>query len=150
RATPDDMPTLMKNSKSVADELIYIYTERITEERTKRYLGLIKDEENQLLIVAEVGSKIVGSLTLDRFTPNSSKSDHVRSLAMLVIDGYREMGIDSALMDYAIKWAEAREVEKIHLGVFSNNPRAIRLYEKFGFVVEGIERKQFKIKGQYV
>ena len=44
---------------------------------------------------------------------------HVRELGMLVIDGYREMGVGGALMDYALDWAKRQKgVEKVVLGCF--------------------------------
>lgn len=55
----------------------------------------------------------------------------------------------TALMDYAIKWARRRRVEKIVLRVFSANSRAAELYFKFGFVAEGV-RKKFMADGKCV
>jgi len=54
-------------------------------------------------------------------------------------------------------WDEAiREIkkqkglEKISLTVFSTNEAAINLYRKFGFQIEGISKRQYKIEGKYV
>ena len=77
------------------------------------------------------------------------KSEHVRVLGMLVVDGYREVGVGTKLMEYALRWARAKKgVEKVTLGVFSENQRAFRLYEKFGFKVEGIRKRHYYIAGK--
>ena len=34
------------------------------------------------------------------------------------------------------------------MGVFSNNRRAFRLYEKFGFKVEGVRKRHYYIAGK--
>ena len=75
--------------------------------------------------------------------------EHVRVLGMLVVDGYRGMGVGTRLMEYALRWARAKKgVEKVVLGVFSDNQRALRLYEKFGFEVEGVRKKHYYIAGE--
>ena len=51
-------------------------------------------------------------------------------------------------MEYGVEWSKAKGIEKISLDVYNNNPRAINLYEKFGFIVEGIRRKQYIIDGE--
>jgi RimJ/RimL family protein N-acetyltransferase len=64
---------------------------------------------------------------------------------------FRGLGIGLAMMDYLIEWARKQEgLEKISLTVFSTNKPAINLYQKFGFKIEGISRKQYKIEGKYV
>ncbi|MDN4073279.1 MULTISPECIES: GNAT family N-acetyltransferase [Fictibacillus] len=55
------------------------------------------------------------------------------------------LGIGKEVMDYSIRWAKTNGLYKISLTVFSENKIAIRLYEKAGFVVEGIQKGQVKI-----
>jgi len=151
RARAGDLEQYAENVQSVADEGRYIFTERVTEERKKSMGKLFKDK-GCLVIVAEVVEggkrKLVGNLTMTRYG-DAEKSKHVRVLGMLVVDGYREMGAGTKLMEYALRWAGAKKgVEKVTLGVLSNNQRAIRLYEKFGFKVEGVRKKHYYIAGE--
>lgn len=44
---------------------------------------------------------------------------------------------------------EQFKFERIYLNVFSNNVRAIRLYEKCGFTFEGEFRNHFLVEGEY-
>jgi RimJ/RimL family protein N-acetyltransferase len=152
RATIGDLEQFAKNDQSVADEGKYIFTEEVTADR-KRSMGKLFADRSCLVVVAEVGSggtrKVVGSLTLDRYG-NVEKTRHVRVLGMLVTNGYRGMGIGTKMVAYALKWARSREdVEKVVLGVFSSNKRAFRLYEKFGFEVEGVKKKHYYIAGKH-
>ena len=151
RARAGDLDQYARNVQSVADEGRYIFTEQVSDERKKSMGKLFKDK-GCLVIVAEVGSgrerKIVASLTLERYG-HVEKSKHVRVLGMLVVDGYRGMGVGTKLMDYAVRWARAEKgVEKVSLGVFSSNQRALRLYEKFGFKVEGVRKRHYYIAGK--
>ena len=44
---------------------------------------------------------------------------------------------------------EVLELHKIELEVYSFNPRAEHLYQKSGFVLEGIKRQNFKFNNEY-
>ena len=69
---------------------------------------------------------------------------------MNIVKGHREKGVGTAVMRYVLDWAKDNKLEKITLSVFSNNSRAINLYEKFGFQTVGVRRKQYIIQGNYV
>ena len=74
----------------------------------------------------------------------------MRNLAILVVEGHRGRGVGEALMRHAIDWAKREKgVEKIHLAVFSTNRRAMGLYSKMGFKVEGVLKRQYVINGAY-
>jgi RimJ/RimL family protein N-acetyltransferase len=51
------------------------------------------------------------------------------------------------LLDYAFKGLDFRRVS---LEVLAINTNAIKLYEKLGFVREGIRRKEFFLDGKYL
>lgn len=152
RAREGDLDEFARNVQSVAEEGRYIFTEEVTDERRKSMARLFKDK-SCLVVVAEVGAgktrKLVGNLTLDRYG-NVEKTRHVRVLGMLVVKGYRGMGIGTKLIAYALEWAMSqKDVEKVVLGVFSNNHRAYRLYDKFGFKTEGVKKKHYLISGKH-
>jgi len=152
RARLGDLDQIAANIQLVADEGEYIWTEKVGPE-TKEMLKRIVEDRGCLALVAEVREgekrKVVGGLTLGRYGQTVKKSRHVRVLMMLVVDGYRGIGIGTELMDAAVKWSRDQPgVEKVILGVFSNNKRAWRLYEKFGFEVEGVRKRHYYIKGK--
>jgi hypothetical protein len=99
--------------------------------------------------LAEIDGEVVGWLSLARYG-DLEKTKHVRNLGMGVAGAVRSIGIGTALMDYAVRLARRKKVEKIVLSVFSTNKVARGLYGKFGFVHEGTREKQFLIDGRYV
>lgn len=151
RATARDLEEFAENVQSVADEGIYLFTERVTEQRKESMRRLFEDK-GCLALVAEVRTgkhgKLVGNLTLARYG-DVEKARHVRVLGMLVIQGYRGLGIGTKLIERGLEWARSwRDVEKIALGVFSDNRSAFRLYQKFGFKVEGVKKRHYYIAGK--
>ncbi|MEK1889721.1 MAG: GNAT family N-acetyltransferase [Phyllobacterium sp.] len=91
-----------------------------------------------LSLVAEINDLIVGLASSRRF---DGRRLHVAALGMGVHDHFTRCGIGKALLaaliDAADNWLNIKRIELI---VFADNTPAIRLYEKFGFETEGVQR----------
>ena len=74
---------------------------------------------------------------------------HVGYLGMGILAEYRGMGLGERLMRTTIDAAVAVGMERIELEVFDTNARAIALYRKLGFELEGVKRHARKLDGQY-
>jgi RimJ/RimL family protein N-acetyltransferase len=61
----------------------------------------------------------------------------------------RGAGLGRRLMEAGIEAARRLGMERIELEVFASNTRAIALYERVGFVREGLKRRVRKIDGRY-
>ena len=71
---------------------------------------------------------------------------------MMIEKDFRNIGIGKLLIKGILNWAELNPfIEKVSLGVFSTNERAIVLYKNMGFIEEGRKIKEFKMgNGEYV
>lgn len=102
----------------------------------------------RLVAVINSEQKIVGFVNLRAF---SDRRAHVGSIGIFVHDDYQNQGIGSQLMaaiiDLAENWLNLKRLELI---VNTDNPSAIRLYEKFGFEKEGILKKDAFRDGAYI
>ena len=74
---------------------------------------------------------------------------HIGSLGIGVLAPYRGHGVGQALIRTALQKAKEKGLTRIELTVRENNKPAIALYEKFGFVAEGIHRNGVCIDGEY-
>ena len=105
--------------------------------------------DNALFLVAEAGSEIVGLLTCQGGKRRATR--HAATLGVSVAQGWRGQGIGTRLMEWAIRWARGTGiVSRIELMVFARNQKAIRLYERLGFVEEGRLRKAIYRDGEYI
>ncbi len=118
----------------------------VSPERGKKLLeGLVAGDHS---LVAEVEGKVVGSLGLHR---NTNRRTHLARLAMGVHDDYQVQGVGTALMKAAMDLADNwLNIKRVELQVYTDNARAIHLYEKFGFVIEGTHRAFAFRDGGYV
>ena len=146
-AYEDDAAAIKNVVNDVASEKYYVVPERSRED----WDAAVKEIKSRkgLIIVAQVDGKTVGMAYL--VGGKFEKSKHVGFLGISILRGFRRIGIGTAMMNYIIEWAEKQEeLEKVSLTVFSTNKAAINLYRKFGFKVEGISKKQYKIEGRYI
>jgi ribosomal protein S18 acetylase RimI-like enzyme len=74
---------------------------------------------------------------------------HSGRLAMGVYKTYRRVGIGKKLLRDAIADARKMGLERIELEVYSSNTPALTLYEKHGFVREGVKVKGRKLDGVF-
>jgi len=149
-AYPSDAAGYIETLDEVSREGKYLLSDRAprtVEEQEKiiRYL----DWSRNLIAVALLDNKIVGGIGV--FTGGvSPKCQYFCNLGIHLIKSARSKGIGSRLMSYGISWAKERGYHKICLSVFSTNSRAIKLYLKMGFVVEGRRREQYYFMDQWV
>jgi L-phenylalanine/L-methionine N-acetyltransferase len=118
--------------------------------RLERYS---KIDTNSLHIVAVHGAQtseqIVGAAGLFQLH-NSLRRAHARGLALTVASSWQGQGVGHQLMQAAMYWADNwAGLLRIELTVFADNTRAIALYERHGFVHEGVMRAFALRDGMY-
>ncbi len=99
-------------------------------------------------LVAEVEGCLVAASGITRHEYNRSHAAHI---GMMVRTDYQGRGVGSALLAAGVELAcDWLGLTRLQLEVYPDNVPAIRLYEKYGFEVEGIYRAFAFRDGQYV
>jgi L-phenylalanine/L-methionine N-acetyltransferase len=100
-------------------------------------------------LVAEIDDKVIGSASLH--PAENRRRAHSATVGMGVHDAYVGRGAGrallDALLDQADRWLNLRRIE---LTVWTDNHRAIALYERAGFEREGVLRDYAFRDGAYV
>ena len=98
---------------------------------------LVEAPEGSFGLLACVQNEIIGQLSLFTF-PNNPRRHHVGQIGMAVRDDWQGKGAGTALMQAAVDLADKwLNLTRLELEVYTDNEPAVRLYKKFGFVVEG-------------
>jgi RimJ/RimL family protein N-acetyltransferase len=120
----------------------------------KMNLNLISDliqtavDNSNLLLVAENDNNIVGFLSAQRGKPNRVK--HTAYIVVGIRKAYQGKGIGNIFFNKLDLWARQNTVTRLELTVMCPNNIAKHLYEKNGFVIEGIKKNSMLVDGEYV
>ena len=150
RATPDDAPAFvaMMNEAEVFGGLMQLPYP--SEALWRQRLEASDNGGLELSLVAERDGDVLGSAGLHP-AGQQVRRRHVAMIGISVRPDAQRQGIGTALMqalcDYADGWAQ---ILRIELGVYTDNVRAIALYRRFGFEVEGTHKGYALRDGVYV
>jgi RimJ/RimL family protein N-acetyltransferase len=115
------------------------------------FAQLIQEDEDavrNLFLVSVVGDQIVGYSRCEGST--LKRLAHKVEFGVCVLSDYWGHQLGTHLLERSIKWAEQQDIKKITLNVLETNTKAIALYEKMGFEIEGILKKDKKLSdGNY-
>jgi len=88
--------------------------------------------------VAERDGQLVGYAKLGPpHLPFEPRGEAAELRQLYVIEEMKGQGVAHALMSWVIERARARHADNLYLSVFTDNHRARRFYEKYGFEPEG-------------
>lgn len=102
-------------------------------------------QERTLFLIAIAEGEIVGNLTFH--SGKRPRIAHLGELGITVRQKWWGQGIARQLIQELIQWSGQNGIRKINLRVRSDNERAIRLYLRLGFQVEGKLTRDLRIDG---
>lgn len=112
--------------------------EQQTEQQDGLHLLAIEDGE----VIASAGIHSAGT---------SMRRRHVAGLGICVVRARQQQGVGSEMMKRLLDWSDNwAGYLRIELHVYTDNERAISLYRRFGFELEGTHRAHALRDGVYV
>jgi RimJ/RimL family protein N-acetyltransferase len=111
-----------------------------------KILQRFHEVDNQLYLLGLLDDQIVSALSFSG--GHRPRTRHTGEFGLSVRRAYWGLGIGSRMLDALLAWArETRILRKINLRVRTDNPRAIALYKRKGFVLEGTISRAILIDG---
>lgn len=140
------------NILSKEETFISFQGKEISLAEEKKYVeDLVKkiEENSAVTLLAFSNTQLIGVSDLHM---KEDANAHEGVFGISITKDFRGEGIGTLLMELVLDEA-VRTIERlkiITLGVFANNPLAIKMYEKFGFVETGRIPEGIFHRGQYV
>ena len=103
----------------------------------RRYMRSIIENHNSATWIAERDGRMTGFAIVDWATEDGEATAYIETIEVLPAE--RRSGAGSELMDRLESSARAANAESIWLHVDSRNQAAVKLYEAFGYTVQGRE-----------
>ncbi len=137
-ATMDDAEILQAfAAKLFAEDLPGIYRrDTPTLEQEAAYIRARIEPDRCTLMLAEDDGEVVG--LIDFLVNGAPEEAHGGVFSISVAQGRRGQGVGSALIEALLAWAAEQGISRVQAYGWANNPRAIALYERHGFVREGL------------
>jgi ribosomal protein S18 acetylase RimI-like enzyme len=146
-ATLEDLAGYHVCVASVAAERRYIaVVEAPPLADAERLMRTLLDAGYPLLVAAD-GDRVVGWCDVMPREPEGFR--HIGGLGMGLRAEARGLGVGSRLLEEALSLSSCLGLEKVELQVYASNTPARKLYEKFGFVVEGVRVRARKLDDAY-
>ncbi|AGA68223.1 acetyltransferase, ribosomal protein N-acetylase [Desulfitobacterium dichloroeliminans LMG P-21439] len=104
--------------------------------------------KNKIMLLALVGNKVIGCLYFEGGA--RPRIQHTGEFGVSVLKDYWDKGIGTEMVKELIQWAKVSNIiRKLNLRVRSDNDRAMSVYERLGFIQEGLITREFFISGEF-
>lgn len=152
RAQESDAEKIVNFYNFVGGETSYLSFEKdeypMNVKEQEEELRSLENKKTSIMLMAMDGEEIAGIATI-----NSSakiKARHDGELGIVVAKKYQGQGIGTELIRQLIEWAKGNGVTtRISLDTRADNVKAVELYMKFGFIVEGCRKNSTLLDGKY-
>ena len=147
-----DIPAYYKLSLKLDEEThfrLYEVNERPynLKEFTLDTVAFIK-RPNCCILLSEEDGQLVGYL--QAIGRSARRVRHVVSINLAILQAYTGRGLGAALFSALELWARQKEIKRLDLSVMLDNVPAQKLYERLGFVKEGLKRGSMFVDGKYI
>ena len=144
-AVSDDIDRLTGFYASLSDEVLIYSLPPYNRARVERFLsGLGRD----VIVLALYNENVVGHLQV--FVSLSPRLKGVGELLIYLHQDYLNKGLGTHMTAFALDLSKKKGMHRVSLQVVRDNTRAVHLYEKMGFALEGILKDSyFGVDGCY-
>lgn len=117
-------------------------------EEQRRRIRATLESQNRMTFVAEADGALVGVLGASGGAYH--RNHDTVHIFIGILQAYTGQGIGRRLFEAAESWARGWGAHRLELTVMCHNERALALYRKMGFEMEGARRDSLKVDGQYI
>ena len=112
----------------------------ISESEMQIFIDKQAQSENQITLLAFLNDELAGIINIT--ADQRPRVRHIGDIFLGIKKAFWGFGLGSILMEEAIEWAKTSGViRRLQLTVQKRNLAAIHLYEKMGFITEGLQER---------
>jgi RimJ/RimL family protein N-acetyltransferase len=151
-AAVDDAGALLALKRSLDRETSFMLLEpderTTTEADVAEQLHSVAARPNSVVIVADAAGELVGYV--EAIGGGVRRNRHTVHVVIGVRQSHAERGLGRRLLAELESWARASDIRRLELTVMTHNERALGLYRKMGYQVEGTRRGALFVDGELV
>ena len=117
-------------------------------EKIETWLKSLSEKSLGINLVVEKNKEIIGFCVFGPARDNDLKYHNVGELVALnILPSYWGNGYGTRIINYVFNKSKLREWQALYLWVLKQNERAIAVYKKNGFILEGSQKSSTKLTG---
>ena len=136
---PEDKEKLVAMYEALSNDAVRWGMSPYTRERLEE--GWFKNLQNITAMVAFHGDKIVGHAQI--FKSPHPRRKGIAELLTYIHQDFHNVGLGTAMLAKLIELARREGLHRIGLRVVADNKRAVHLYQKMGFKIEGVMKDAY-------
>lgn len=152
KLVPEDAAELLRLQHQLDQETSFMLLEpderQTGIQQVKEMIESLTNADRSIFIGAEADDRLVGYLAVRGGSVKRNR--HCAYIVVGILEQYQGMGIGSGLFGELDTWAVDSDIVRLELTVMTHNQRALALYTKSGFEMEGTKKKSLYIDGQWV
>ena len=118
----------------------------MSESEMQHFLDKQAQSDNQITLLAFLNDELVG--IINTTADQRPRVSHIGDVFLGIKKAYWGNGLGSILMEETIEWAKSSgSIRRLQLTVQKRNLAAVHLYEKMGFIIEGLQERGACIEG---
>ena len=147
-----DAAEFMDLQKTIEEETQYMMMKagerEVAVAEQRKLIADVLSRDNQTIFLAEANNRLVGYLKA--LGGQYQKTRYSAYITIGVLKAYTRQGIGTQLFNELERWAKQQHIHRLELIVIKDNTGAVALYEKMGFIMEGIKRDSLFINGEFI
>ena len=142
------LAALMKTVEAESEFMLYGKDERIqSTQKVRKQIIEWRQSGYSTIFIAILNGEHVGFLTIVGNAAN--RAAHRAEICIGIQADARRKGIATKLLKKGEEWAASKKISRLELTVVENDKPARKLFEKSGYVSEGIRQDSMVINGKY-
>lgn len=121
---------------------------KMTAEGLRKRIEALENARTSAILLAESEDGLAGYLFI--IGSEANRTRHSAYLAIGIRESSRGQGVGTKLFEQVDSWASENDVSRLELTVMAKNHAGVALYQKMGFIIEGIKKNSLKVDGEYV
>ena len=121
---------------------------QIPAEALGKRIEAMESDPTSTILLAEGDGELLGYLFV--IGNAQVRTRHSVYLAIGIRAASRGQGVGTALFKRLDEWAAENKIRRLELTVMVSNRAGLALYQKMGFIIEGIKKNSLIVDGEYI
>lgn len=147
----DDARSFIHLQEEIFEETMFKYygpnEQGLTVQQIRKMMAEWRKQKNSTILLCIFNGQFAGYSIIQGNT--ATRTQHIATVCIAVKKQFEGNGIGSALLAQSEIWAKENGITRLEAAVMSHNDRALTLFKKHNYIVEGNRQHSIKIATDY-